>query len=693
MKKAFFFCFLLGIFLLPVLSYSQNKHKTDSLKQIVNNKALHDTTRARAVLLYVAEINKYSDSNIAILVWADSLSRKYNNEKLTANLVYEKLNLYRGGGDPCREKLFREATALVFYCHQHHDTLFEAKGYFTRASAYWNYNMTDKAIAEQIKAANLFMKTDNLHTKAYNIYLVGYYMFNNDQYTEALPYFIKAYGMSRQENNKGMMLETSGWIGNTYNALKKFDSAIYYRHLSLSYVKDGVNGARADGYRYLGNIYQNMGMLDSALTIYQRSVKMFIAVGNNALLEKYFIAKIYSKQGKYQLASKALDQLFDTVKHYNNPLVKYLSTELAGDVYDKAGEPSKAILAYRNLVKMNDSIQKSDKADNVTEMNAKMQFEQAEQMQQVEEQHRADLAQKDKQKEVFIRNVFIAGFICLLFFGAIMYRNFLQKKKANILLVKQKELVEEKNKEILDSITYAKRLQDAILPPLGIIKKYIPESFLLYKPKDIVAGDFYWMERSGDTVLIAAADCTGHGVPGALVSVICSNALNRTVKEFRITEPGKILDKVRELVLETFEKSENNVQDGMDISLCCINTKTKEIQWSGAYNSLWYIQHGEMKEVLADKQPIGKNDKPTPFHTHNLNLQSGDTLYLFTDGYADQFGGPKGKKFKYKQLQEILLANTSRSMEEQKTILEGHLDEWKGSLEQVDDVLIIGIRV
>jgi len=265
--------------------------------------------------------------------------------------------------------------------------------------------------------------------------------------------------------------------------------------------------------------------------------------------------------------------------------------------------------------------------------------------------------------------------------------------KQKEVIEKQKQIVEEKNKDIVDSITYAKRLQDAILPPLSLIKHFLPESFVLYKPKDIVAGDFYWMEHAEDTILIAAADCTGHGVPGALVSVVCSNALNRAVKEFQLTDPGSILDKVRELVLETFEKSESNVQDGMDISLCFINTKTIEAQWSGAYNSLWYIRNGELKELAADKQPIGKSDKPVPFNTHKLTLQKGDILYLFTDGYADQFGGPKGKKFKYKQLHKLLLANANKQLEEQKDILESTLEKWKGQLEQVDDILVIGIKV
>jgi PAS domain S-box-containing protein len=267
------------------------------------------------------------------------------------------------------------------------------------------------------------------------------------------------------------------------------------------------------------------------------------------------------------------------------------------------------------------------------------------------------------------------------------------RKNNEQLLEKQKAITEEKNKDIMDSILYAKHLQDAILPPVNLIKQYLPESFVLYTPKDIVAGDFYWMEKLNDLVLISAADCTGHGVPGALVSVVCSVALNRAVKEFHITEPGKILDKVRELVLETFEKSESTVHDGMDISLCCINVLTKEVQWSGAYNSLLYIHTGKLTEIIANKQPVGKSDMPVPFQTHTLDLQHGDSLYLFTDGYFDQFGGPNGRKFMYTQFQETLLALTSLSMEKQQENLETTFEAWKGALDQVDDVLIIGIRL
>lgn len=253
--------------------------------------------------------------------------------------------------------------------------------------------------------------------------------------------------------------------------------------------------------------------------------------------------------------------------------------------------------------------------------------------------------------------------------------------------------IEQKNKDITDSINYAKKIQQAILPSDEQFRSLFPNSFVLFRPKDIVAGDFYWMQQINKTVFIAAADCTGHGVPGAMVSVVCSNALNRAVKEFHLADTGKILDKVTDLIIETFEKSTTDVKDGMDISLLAINTETKQIQWSGAYNVLWYLQDKKLHEITADKQPIGKSDHRKPFTTHKIDYKPGTTFYLFTDGYADQFGGLKGKKFKYKQLEEIIVANSNKELEEQKEYLSAAFENWKGELEQVDDVTIISICI
>ncbi|MBK6984496.1 MAG: SpoIIE family protein phosphatase [Bacteroidetes bacterium] len=298
----------------------------------------------------------------------------------------------------------------------------------------------------------------------------------------------------------------------------------------------------------------------------------------------------------------------------------------------------------------------------------------------------------------------IMVFLILVFF--VIRSNYLRKQTNKTLLQQkeiiesqkseveaQKHLVEEKQKEIIDSISYAKRLQEAILPPQEFINKHVSNNFILYKPKDLVAGDFYWAEGIGDLFFIAAADSTGHGVPGAMVSVVCSNALNRTVKEFGLTQTGKILDKTRELVVETFEKSASEVKDGMDISLLCIDSKNKKITWSGANNALWYIQNNELLIIKPDKQPIGKTEKPSSFTTHEIEYNNDTTFYLFTDGFADQFGGDKGKKFKYKQLEELLLNHNNLALSEQSNLLNQKFESWKGHLEQVDDVCVIGVKI
>jgi serine phosphatase RsbU (regulator of sigma subunit) len=295
-----------------------------------------------------------------------------------------------------------------------------------------------------------------------------------------------------------------------------------------------------------------------------------------------------------------------------------------------------------------------------------------------------------------IESTLYFGVIFMIFSFVGMHIRYKLTRENFISSIKLKEsfaLIEEKNQNITDSITYAKRLQQAILPTLQALREFLPESFIYYKPKDIVAGDFYWMEHLKDITFIAAADSTGHGVPGAMVSIVCSNSLNRAVKEFGLTETGKILDKTRDLVLETFAKSNSDVKDGMDISLLAINKKQQQVSWSGAFNQLIYFSNGELKEILADKQPIGKTDNPKPFTTHNFELKAGDTFYLMTDGYSDQFGGEKGKKFKLKQFKEKILANSEKNLEQQKLILEKTFDDWKGALEQVDDVCIIGLKV
>ena len=325
--------------------------------------------------------------------------------------------------------------------------------------------------------------------------------------------------------------------------------------------------------------------------------------------------------------------------------------------------------------------------------------------------HEKNLAiEKETQKRQFIVLiiVIIASALVLILL-IIIYRRLRITRKQKLVIEEQKEEVEtqrdqiegqkdeieQKHGEIQESIAYAKRIQNAILPPDSLISQHLPNNFVYYQPKDVVAGDFYWMEVHDDVVFFAAADCTGHGVPGAMVSVVCHNALNRAVREFGLRDTGKILDKVRELVLITFEKSEEQMKDGMDICLCALNKKSNSLQFSGANNPLYLIKDGELETIKGTKQPIGHVQDPKPFESHDIDLKDIHSFYLTTDGYADQFGGPKNKKFSYKKLREMLLENSSKPMNEQHDILKSQLNNWieQGSDEQIDDICIIGVKL
>jgi serine phosphatase RsbU (regulator of sigma subunit) len=417
-------------------------------------------------------------------------------------------------------------------------------------------------------------------------------------------------------------------------------------------------------------------------------------------------------------------------------------TEVYDALYAYYGEKKdyKNALEFRNrFYSLNDSIAGEKNLKNIAELEAIYKTEKKNK--EIEILNAENKIQKEKtENNRKLLWVSLAALVLALFAAVAFYRNFRNKKCDNIILQskneeiqKQKDLIAEKNKEIVDSITYAKRLQEAILPSVESIQKQLPQSFVLYKPKDIVAGDFYWMHvfsgqetggsmQSVNSLLIAVADCTGHGVPGAMVSVVCANALNAAVKEFKLTEPAKILDKVNELVEEAFGKSASEVRDGMDISLVKIElinanpdnklpkgklvipkgqsladvveaAKKYTIEWAGANNPLWYIEEGEWKEIKADKQPVGKFISRKPFTNNSIQLKVSDSLFLISDGFADQFGGEEGKKMKNKILKNLLYKNSGQNSQLQKQALEKEFDSWKAGYDQVDDVCIIGIKL
>jgi len=279
-----------------------------------------------------------------------------------------------------------------------------------------------------------------------------------------------------------------------------------------------------------------------------------------------------------------------------------------------------------------------------------------------------------------------------------------ENKKLKERLISSMRELTQRNEQLLahqrdlnDSICYAERIQSAIMPPDHLIKKALPESFIYYLPRDVVSGDFYFVEEVGNEVIFAAVDCTGHGIPGALISVIGFNYIHRAVTELGITVPSEILQFLDVGVNERLRQTDNasGVKDGMELALCTLNKKTRLLQYSGAYNPLYIVSNGELRIIKADKLEIGVNPDGVAddYTNHTVQLEEGDCVYVFSDGFADQFGGPKGKKFMYKQLRTVLLEVNNRSMKDQMKILNTIFFNWKGSEEQVDDVLLIGVRV
>ena len=277
-----------------------------------------------------------------------------------------------------------------------------------------------------------------------------------------------------------------------------------------------------------------------------------------------------------------------------------------------------------------------------------------------------------------------------------------EERTAEVVRQKQEIEMQKIKMEVLfnhvtDSIRYAKRIQEAILPPNHLIKSLLPESFVFYKPKDIVSGDFYWIEQLGSKVFFAAVDCTGHGVPGAFMSIVGHNQLKQVITRLSDPHPAGVLDELSKGLSESLHQNYDGstAKDGMDLSLCSIDYEKKELEFSGAFNPLYLVRDGEMQEIKANKFPIGifLGREARNFTNHKIGLMKDDMIFIFSDGYADQFGGPKGKKFMANQFRNLLLGIHKLSMEDQKKELERALEEWKGPEEQVDDILVMGVRI
>lgn len=492
-----------------------------------------------------------------------------------------------------------------------------------------------------------------------------------------------------------------------------YDGALSY--LERAYVISDSIGNTSSTCRILNDMtaaYLAKADYIRALDCVKRSLSLSRELGgiNNTALKCAIMANmssIYSIQGKHKEAIEYGKLSLDSATANGLRTCIRDAYNVIWPAYYRAKQFENAIENYQRWMQMRDSLINEDVKRATDRLLVEHKYEKQKSITDKEHAVTLTIAKEKQERQKVIIVIGILFLVIAILWGiSTVYRLRVTRRQKSIIEEQRKvvelqheevqirkQIIEEQHKDKIDSINYAKRIQTAILPSEKMFIDNDLDFFICYKPKDSVAGDFYWMEQVEDVVFIAVADSTGHGVPGAILSVVCSNALSRVVNEYGILEPGKMLDKARQLVTETFSNVGGLIQDGMDISLVAINTVTKEVQWAGANNPLLYRQNYILREIAATKQTVGYVQTPVEFATHTIQLSKGDKLYLFTDGFQDQFGGENNKKFKYANLVDIFDKFGHLSSSAMETFLTKEFTNWKGSNEQTDDVCIIGIEI
>ncbi len=698
------------------------------------------------------------DSSIRYANLSIQLSKKIDYKDGISNGLNTLAILYKVQGKiPQALQAYQDALEIrqkegmnIDYILGNMGSLYQAIGNYEKALDYTN------------KSLKLREEAQDSAGMSYSYSLLAKIYIDQNEYQKSLEYYKLAFDIDNSTQVPKKM-DALGNIGIAYSYLEFYDKAIEYHKKCLE-IENSNNFpiALSTVYNNIGGAFYKQQELDSAIHYFKLSLEIpstnyeKLAIGQSNISEAYFEQKNYDESLTYAKRS-----LINAQKSNSKTTISSAAKSL-WKCYKAIGKNKEALEAHEYYISMKDSVESENNQRVVIQNEYKYQYEKkaaidsiafAKEQQisdaKLAEQEAKAKAESDRQEAEIKQKrtqqyALFGGLALLLVFLGFVYNRFRVTKKQKDIIADQKveveaqkqeaetqrdiadnqrlvaehqkEIVEEKNKEIMDSITYAKRLQEAILPPPRLVKEWLTDSFLFYKPKDIVAGDFYWMEtvdteidgRKKTLIFFAAADCTGHGVPGAMVSVVCANALNRSVKEFQLKDPGQVLDKVTELVIQSFEQSEEDIKDGMDIALCALDMSSKKLYFSGANNPLWivtekakdsdnkYINEAgthELIEYKATKQPVGKYEGNKQFVTEEIQLKPGDAMYIFSDGFADQFGGVKGKKYKYANFKRFLLANYSAHMDEQKARLATEFDQWKRDLEQIDDVCIIGVKI
>ena len=657
--------FSIIIFLNITTTRIQAQSKIDSLLHVLN-KSKQDTSRVIVLCDLAYETHLYNPQiALKYATEALSISDNINFEKGRINSFYQFALIYKGNGD--------YASALTYL------------------------------IRMEEKAEKIGDKKSIVNA---NTVMGGVYVFMKN-YDKAIQHYERALKLAEITRDSSLIVSSLGNIGHIYSSMQEYGKAMEINLKILPFLERTNNQAG------LGILYSNMAQIFYRQKKYEDAFKYYTFSKNASLaandkssvsISLYNIGSILQEEGKHIEALDFYKQSLAIATDINDNRVMWASNQSISEIYALLGNYEAAYKFHLQYSSINDILLNQEKTKAIAEMSAKYDAD--------KKQKEIELLNKEKEKQEAITMVEIKrkntimffiffGFLLVVIFSAFLFKRFKITKA-------QKLIIEGKNKEINDSISYAKKIQEAILPTDDEFSIAFPESFILYKPKDIVSGDFYWISANPNkhpsidnengwkltNPLIAVVDCTGHGVPGSLMSMMGNSLLNKISDTYKLSKPNEILNQLRiEIMNSLKQNTDNNNKDGMDMALCAFYDD--KIEFSGANNPLYIVRKdGNFEKIKGDKMPIGFFiDEQKSFTNHRIKIEKGDCVYIFTDGYPDQFGGKENKKFKYAPLEKLLCSIHKKSCNEQKQVLNDTIEKWKGNNEQTDDILIIGIRI
>jgi serine phosphatase RsbU (regulator of sigma subunit) len=586
----------------------------------------------------------------------------------------------------------KEAVSLLKKCEKAGYSKGIAYAKLNISAANFLQSKNDIALKYLAEAINWF--SDRKDEKGYvrSILLKGNIFESFGDYEKTLSLWLEAYNVSRTTGDRESEGESASQLGLIYSRLCDFRKSLEYLNKGLNIRKElGDENGIASSFNRLGMVSRQMKKYSESLEYY------FLSLGIRKR-NKQFSAIPWTLLGIANTYEE-MELFTESLEYYEKGMIGsdercILQCLLgSGRVYSKKGEPDKAESRLNEALKMTGNLKSLVLTSEVYSALAghfELSGEYLKALRNFKQYLKARESYESNEARIRLSNIEVANAIEKSEQEKEIYR------LRHVELKHAYDLIEEKNRDITSSINYARRIQNAILPDLKEIRGLHNRCFVLYIPKAIVSGDFYWFCRRGEKLVIAAGDCTGHGVPGALMSMLGISFLEEIVNRRGIIESGSILNELRrEIQYALHQKgTRNEAKDGMDISLCVTDRSKNTIQYSGAFNNLYLVREGQLIEYRADRMPIGIfEESENKYTVHNIGSLPGDMIYMFSDGFADQFGGPENKKFRYSSLKAAFVEIHKLPVQKQKQYLERRLIEWKGDKEQIDDVLIVGFRI